>query len=61
MKVKALKDGFYGDRIQRKGSVFILAPRKTKGVDEKGKPVVLSVDQQFSSKWMEKVTETKKQ
>jgi hypothetical protein len=49
MKVRAIKLGYYEHIRRRVGDVFELIPLK----DSKGKTI--SIEQQFSDKWMEKV------
>lgn len=57
MKVKALKTGYYNHKRQKPGSIFELEPYEV--VDEKGKEKIVSVEEQFSPRWMVKVV-TKK-
>jgi hypothetical protein len=70
MKVR-VKDGckgFYGTRLRvganenkPEGDVFELkAKTHSTKKDEKGKPLVISAEQQFSDKWMERVEVPKK-
>lgn len=61
MKVRAIEKGYYGmDRI-KPGEIFHLVPVKGKKLiknamgREELVPHVFSVEEQFSSKWMEKV------
>jgi hypothetical protein len=62
MKVK-VKDGcvgFFGGKIVREDDVFTIVPKEHSALkDEKGDPVVISEDEQFSSKWMIKLDEDK--
>lgn len=62
VRVKKGKWGFYGG-IKRSGNVpgvrpdeFTLVPRKHSTQMKAGKPVIISVKQQFSSEWMEDIT-----
>jgi hypothetical protein len=50
MLVKATQIGYYGHLRRRAGDVFELKPVK-------GKKVTLSIEEQFSSKWMRKLNE----
>jgi hypothetical protein len=54
MQVRAKKLGVYGARRRRPGDIFILVPRTTQ---KNGKEVMVTVEQQFSSKWMEKIAQ----
>lgn len=54
IKVRATKPGTHGLGVKKEGDVFILEDIHTK--DEKGKPKVHTADQQFSGKWMERVS-----
>lgn len=47
--------GFYGQHLRQNGDVFDLVERE----DSKGN--IISVDRQFSMKWMEKVEKKSKQ
>ena len=49
MKVKATRFGYYGHAKRKPDSIFELKPYK----DSQGK--IVSTEQQFSSRWMEKV------
>lgn len=52
MRVEAIRLGYY-DLVRRKpGTVFEL--KTVKGLDKEGKPISLTPEQQFSSKWMKK-------
>lgn len=51
MLVKAIQMGEYGHLRRRPGSVFELKPRKMKN------GAILSVEQQFSPKWMKKLND----
>lgn len=61
MKVKAIGDsnyvvGYYGNRRIHGGQVFYLKPRKhTNRLDRENFGKVISVEEQFSEKWMEKM------
>ncbi len=58
MKVRAIKDGYYGHKRRRVGAVFMLAPITRMREDKKTgamKEVTISPEQQFSTRWMEKV------
>jgi hypothetical protein len=58
MKVRVLPEcsGFFDGKVRKEGDVFEIKPKTcTNRVDDKGKPVVLSEDEQFSAKWMEKI------
>lgn len=59
MKVKATRTGFIYHLRRREGDVFTLKPIKGFKRDENGvaKPIVITPEQQFSSKWMERVDE----
>ncbi len=52
MKVRAKALGYYGDRRRKEGDIFELVERI---VGDKEKRRTLSVDQQFSEIWMEKL------
>ena len=52
MKVRAKALGYYGDKRRKEGEEFELIERT---VGDKEKRRKLSVDQQFSDIWMEKV------
>jgi len=62
MKVRVKKDqkGFIYGSLRREGAEFTLKsydhPKK---LDDKGKPLVVSIDSQFSSIWMEKLDQPK--
>jgi hypothetical protein len=61
VKVKDGKKGFYGnalrygaDEHRAKGDVFTLVERAhSTQKDDNGKPVIITVEQQFSDNWME--------
>lgn len=58
MKVRVKQGfvGFFGGQNYREGSTFnIEAKTCFNRVDDKGKPIVLSENEQFSDKWMEVV------
>ena len=60
MRVRALMIGTYNNRRRRPGDVFDLRPRKGVRRDKETNkliPIELTVEQQFSKVWMEKVTE----
>ena len=69
MKVRVLPEcrGFYNGKMRygiddshKVADVFEIKPRTCLNrVDDKGEPVVLSEDEQFSAKWMEKIEESK--
>lgn len=52
MKVQATALGYYGDKRIREGQVFELIERT---IGDKEKRRTITVDQQFSDKWMKKV------
>lgn len=60
VRVKQGQKGFIYDSMRREGDEFTLEsfkhPRK---LDEKGEPLVVSVEDQFSRTWMEKVDKPK--
>lgn len=59
MRVRAIQLGYYGMQRREEGEVFELKP--TKALNKKtGLMEVVSVEQQFSNKWMERVTEESK-
>jgi len=68
MKVRATRLGYYGHERRPEGSVFTLEPikrlRAVKGKD--GKPtgqmreITISAEQQFSERWMERVSPASK-
>jgi hypothetical protein len=56
VRVKDGEKGFYDGKIRREGEIFnIEAKTHSTQTDDKGDPVVITEDQQFSGKWMEKV------
>ena len=58
MKVRVLPEcrGFFGGKVRREGDVFeIKAKTCFNRKDNKGDPIVLSEDEQFSANWMEKI------
>lgn len=57
MKVRAKQDGWYGSKLRVKGEEFELHPRKghSKSADGELTEVELTVEEQFSAKWMERV------
>jgi hypothetical protein len=56
VRVKEGEKGFYGNKLYREGEEFTLVKREhSRNKDDKGKPVVITPEQQFSEKWMEKV------
>ena len=56
MKVRAIREGFYGGKTRRKGDVFLLS--QVEGVSETGKPSQKATkdatEAQFSKAWMVK-------
>lgn len=54
IKVRATKAGYIGMGTKKEGDVFELVDIQTK--DAKGKPKVITAEQQFSENWMERVT-----
>ena len=59
MKVKATRQGYYGNQRRYEGDVFVLEARKGKKKDRHGKlsDIEVTAEKQFSSQWMEKVEE----
>jgi len=61
VRVKAGKKGFIYGSLRKEGAEFTLKsfnhPRK---VDDKGAPLVVTAEQQFSNNWMEKIAPAKK-
>jgi hypothetical protein len=56
MKVRVLKAGFIYGSLRRPGETLTLKQvEHSTEKGENGKPLIISVEQQFSSKWMEKV------
>ena len=57
MKVRATALGYYGHKRRREGQEFELEPikRLRKQKDGSMKEITISADQQFSTRWMEKV------
>ena len=56
MKVRAIKNGFYGNRYRYAGDVFTLVTVEGFGGPEKQrKKIVLKPEDQFSPNWMEKI------
>lgn len=67
MKVRALSTGIYQNKRRREGDVFVLRPYKKYFRDHTGKKMqldpktkkpkfhLISVEKQFSERWMEKV------
>lgn len=56
MKVRAIKNGFYGGKYRHAGEVFVLvAVEGVAGPDRHRSKKTFTVDQQFSPVWMEKV------
>jgi hypothetical protein len=57
MKVIATQLGYFNNHRRREGEVFVIKPRKGLKVDPvtgAKSEVTLSVEDQFSSRWMEK-------
>ena len=58
MKVRVKEDcsGFFDGVLRREGSEFeIEAKTHYSKTDEKGDPLVISEEEQFSAKWMERI------
>jgi hypothetical protein len=57
VRVKEGQKGFYGNKLHAEGDSFTIEAREHSVLkDEKtGKPLVITEEQQFSDKWMEKV------
>lgn len=56
MKVRAIKNGYYGGRYRYAGDVFTLVTVEGVGGPEKQrKRIVLKPEDQFSANWMEKL------
>ena len=57
MKVRATMLGYYGHKRRREGQEFELEPikRLRKQADGTMKEITISPEQQFSTRWMEKV------
>ena len=56
MKVRAIKNGFYGGKYRYIGDVFTIVPVEgVAGPDKHRTKKVFTVEQQFSSSWMEKI------
>ena len=55
MKVRATMKGYYKHRRVKEGEVFSLVPIQ---YSKDGKRAELSIDEQFSSRWMEVVKDT---
>lgn len=62
MKVKVKEDcsGFFGGEIRKAGDTFTIEARThPTRKDEKGQPLVISPEEQFSDSWMEVVERPK--
>ena len=56
VRVKDDRNGFFDGMLRREGAVFeIEAKTHYTKTDEKGNPLVISEEEQFSAKWMERV------
>ena len=57
MKVRAIAMGYYGHKRRREGMEFTLEPikRLRKQKDGSMKEITITADQQFSTRWMERV------
>jgi len=56
VRVISEKGGFIYGRQRLEGQVFTLKPvEHSIDIDSKGEPVVISAEQQFSERWMERV------
>ena len=53
LKVRAIKTGYFGGMLREAGAVFTITEQKVTDAD--GKERTMSVEEQFSTKWMEKV------
>ena len=59
MKVRAIKLGYYGHERRQEGQEFTLEPIKRLRKDKKTgqmKEILISAEQQFSERWMERLT-----
>lgn len=60
VRVKKNKSGFIYGKLRKAGAEFTLEPVKhSVDLDDNGKPVVITVDQQFSKVWMEAIEKPK--
>jgi hypothetical protein len=57
MRVRATALGYYGHKRRREGQEFVLEPikRLRKQKDGSMREIVISAEQQFSNKWMERL------
>lgn len=55
MKVKALRQSYYEGRKVKPGDVFEL--KEVRGLNSNYEPTIFTPEQQFSSRWMEKIEE----
>jgi hypothetical protein len=58
MKVRAIELGYYGHKRRQPGAEFVLEPLKRIRKDAKTglmKEILITPEQQFSSRWMERV------
>lgn len=53
MRVRATQTGYYNHKRVRVGQEFILTEQR--GLDADRKPLVLSPEDQFNARWMEKL------
>ena len=62
IKVKAKATGVYHGGVRKAGDVFTLLPTsgQKKGLGGKMVEVILSPEEQFNPRWMEKIEEPKK-
>lgn len=68
MKVRALQLGYYNDVRRREGDIFVLRDKKKLKRDDRGRTVrdrdgkpefkVISAEEQFSDRWMERVDQS---
>jgi hypothetical protein len=63
MRVRAIQLGYYGHKRRPEGTEFVLEPIKRirKQPDGTMKEILISPEQQFSVRWMEKVDTPKKE
>ena len=52
MKVRTLKPGYHDNKLRTVGEIFEL--KAFEGLSSGGKTKIFSIEDQFSSKWMEK-------
>ena len=63
MKVRATRMGYYGHERRHEGAEFTLEPIKRLRKDAKSgqmKEITISAEQQFSERWMERISPTAK-